>query len=247
MALHFKKDQKPKETSGFLPQFINYGVNLLKINHIELKESSTGKFQVKLWMEGPNMGPDFIGADLPDGTKAKGLVGKVNLGVYFALDDEFKMDSLMNNLLYIAEKAEVAEKVRGIEADTLEELLKEYTSIIKNKYMWFIVKADEYNKNRFALSLKEGKVGQDGEGKKIFQVFCKHANFGTIEGADVVINGVIFKLKGFNQVGSSIGKADILEFNPDYDLIPFEASDDEDDSDSDIPENEMIDTEDAPF
>ncbi len=239
MGFNFK-NTNTKETAGFLPQFISYGVNLLKINHIELKESSTGKYQVKFWMEGPAKGKDFVGAELPDKTKAVGLVGKVNLGIYFALDDNFKVENLTNNLMYIAEKAEVADQVAEIQADTIQDLLEQYLQIIKGKFMWFIVKGEEYDKGKFALSLKEGRIGQDDEGKKIFQVFCKHNDFG--EPTELVEERIV-KVRGANVVGSSIGKIDILEFNPDYDLKPFVDADDEDD-DNDIPASG---SEDAPF
>jgi len=238
---NFKKTET-KETTGFSQQFITYGVNLLKINQIEAKPSAKGdKVQIKFHVEGPSMGKDFVGADLEGGGKAEGLVGKVNLGIYFDPTDENKISALMNNLMYIAEKAEIADAVQKIEADSLESLLEGYTKLIRNKFVWFIVKAEQYESNGktgFALSFKEGKIGKDENDKDIYQVFAKHVNFK--EAAEITDN-IIYKVKGTNIVGSNAGKKDVLEFNPKYDLKMLGKAD----NDPDITNTDVSNMKDA--
>lgn len=235
------KNRETKEISGFTNQYIGYGIHLLKINGAELKTSSTGKYQVKFLVEGKPLDGNFVGADLPDGTKAKGLVGRVNLGIYFSPDDDFKVESLMNNLMYIAEKAEVLDKVSAIEATNIEDLLDKFCKAVANKYMWFVIKGDEYSKDGksgFALSFKEGKVGQNGD-QKLFQVYCKHEKFFNGDAKDITRDGDrIIKLFGVNVVGSAIGRRDSINFDPKYDLKTLAAvtqeADKEEDELSDI-------------
>lgn len=208
---------------GFQSQFISYGIHLLKINGFELKVAKTNKVQVKFLVEGPEI-PNFDGAELPDGNKAKGLVGRVNLGIYFDTEDETKINSLLANLKAIAEKADVVSALDAIEADNLEDFLTKFMKVIRGKYMWFIIKGDEYEKDGkkgYALSFKEGKVGEQ-DGKKLFQIYVKEKDFkeNVIEN-----NGRIIKITGTNTLGSSIGKKDSLEFNPNYDLKLLDKSD----------------------
>jgi len=217
MNLNFN-NTNTQETKGFVSSFLNYGGNLCKINYIEtVKSKDESKVQLKFWVEGKEI-PGFEGQELPDGSKAKGHVGKVKMGIYFDPKDDSKLGALMNNLMYIAEKAEVADKVKTIEASTLEELLTKYQKVIANKFVWFVFKAEEYEANGkrgFSYSFKEGKVGQDTNGKDVYQVFCKHEKFKTSEEKD---GDIVIKVKGTNQVGSNIGATDTLEFNPKYDL-----------------------------
>lgn len=235
MNLTFKNRKESKETTGFTSQFITYGISLLKISGYELKESSTGKFQVKFIMETKPVGDDFIGADLPNDTKAEGLIGRVNLGIFFSLDDDFKINALMNNLMFMAEKAGILEEVKGIEASSLDDLLSKYVKKMRNKYMYFIIKGSEYEKDGkkgFGLSFKEGVIGSEG-GKKIFQIFCKEEAFAKdTKDTDIVMeDGKIIKLPGINTIGSSIGKKDTLTFTKTYDLQLLEAADKEVDVD----------------
>lgn len=211
------KNKEVKETSGFNQMYIGYGINLLKINGFEVKDASTGKIQIKLLVEGPEIGGGFEGADLGDGVKAKGLIGRVNMGIYFDKEDSSKLDWLMKNLMYIAEKADVLDKLKELEVDSIEELLEKFVKIVRGKFMWFVIKGDQYEKDGktgFALTFKEGMVGKDGD-TRLYQIYCKHKDFmeNTIKDGDRII-----KITGKNVVGSSIGKADSLEFNPQYDL-----------------------------
>jgi len=240
--MNFKNKKPVQEVAGFVNQFINHGINKLKVNNIELKESSTGKFQVKFKVEGPEITGDFQGLKLDDDTLAKGLVGTVSLGIYFATDDAFKVEGLIRNLMAIAGKMEVLDQVEAIEVDEtaskdeqLKSMIAQYSKVVKGKYAWFIIKGEEYEQEKdgrvrkgVALAFKEGKIGQDDQNRKIFQIFCKHADF--VKSTEKQEN-IVFKAKGSNIVGTSIGKSDVLEFNPQYDYQPLivVASDDEDD------------------
>lgn len=235
MSLNFKNRKESKETTGFSSQYFGYGIHLTKISAFELKESSTKKFQVKFILEGPDMGDDFNGAELPDTTKARGLVCRTNLGIYFDPSNATRVDDLMNNLMFIAEKAGVSDKVKAIEANTLEDLLGKFCKAVKDKYMWFVIKGEEYEKDGktgMSHSFKEGKIGQDGD-RKIYQVFCKEAAF-CVDTPDarkdkliLEENGVITKVMGVNTIGASMGKKDTLAFVPKYDLKLLEAADKE--------------------
>jgi hypothetical protein len=232
------------ETTGFVSQFIKYGCNKLKINHIELRDSSTGKKLVKIWVETEPLPGNFEGAELQDGTKAKGLVGKVSLGIYIDTANEAKVTGLLNNLKFVAEKANVLTEVAAIEASTLEEFMAKYVKIIKGKYMWFIIKAREYEKGKYDLSFKEGKIGEDKDGNKVYQVFCKNGDFKDSKDTEgiVVKEDIIYEVKGQNVIGKSSGKSDTLVFDPSWDLKEFETSDTEDaDISTDISTEDMTD------
>lgn len=231
MALNFKKVET-REVTGFTNMYISYGIHLLKINNVEVKTASTGKIQIKFLTEGKEI-PGFEGADLGDGVKAKGLVGRINLGSYFDVNDEFRVNLLLANLKAIAEKAGVVDKLDAIEANTVEDLLNKFVKIVQGKYLWFVIKGTEYlskeGKKGFELTFKESKVGEEN-GKKLFQIVVKEEKFKeTITEAD----GRIVKVNGTNTIGSSIGKKDSLEFNPTYDLKLLEASDKEADDTQD--------------
>lgn len=245
MGLNFKNTTTQEPVGGFQNLYISYGINLLKISNIEIKTASTGKIQVKFLTEGKEI-PGFEGADLGDGVKAKGLIGRINLGSYFDKEDEFKVNSLLSNLMAIAEKAGVADKLKEIEAKDIEDLLSKFVKIVNGKFMWFIIKGDQYEKDGkkgYGLSFKEGKVGEEN-GKKIFQIFVKEEKF--MESVEEV-DGRIIKVKGINSVGSSIGKKETLEFNPKYDLKLLEKSDPEPDANDELNAAKNDTSDDLPF
>ena len=229
---NFNNTNQPTETTGFVNQRISYGVNLLTFNAIEFKTSSTGKLLMNCHVEGPALGAGFEGADRPDGSKAQGLVGKVDLGIYFDPEDQVQVNNAMNNLMFIATKMGVEQQVRDIKASSIEELIEKYIAIVQGKFAWFVLKGKEYlynDKVYVGLSFKESKIGKNAEGNDVYQVFCKHIDFKDTDVEPVRDDkDVIIKLKGHNVVGSSIGKSDTLIFDVQYDYKSIEPSDSED-------------------
>ena len=124
-----------------------------------------------------------------------------------------------------------------VNADSIESLLASYSKVIKDKFIWCIVKAEQYESNGksgFALSFKEGKIGKDENDKDIYQVFAKHQNFKTDDKDSIeMVGGKIYKLKGINVVGSNATHRDTLEFNPKYDLKMLAKADKDPDTGND--------------
>jgi len=207
-----------QEAGSFVRTYISYGIHLLKINGYELKTASTGKVQIKFLVEGPEI-KDFVGAELPDGSKAKGLIGRVNFGIYKDLESETEVKNFTDNLTIIGQKCGVEKEVSAISANTVEELLNAFVKIVKGKYAWYQIKGREYlskeGKKGFELSFMEGNTAKKGEARNNI-VMVKEKDFvkpDTYKESVKEVEGRIIEIKGVNTIGKAIGSAQTWKFD----------------------------------
>ena len=206
------KGGEVQEAGSFVRTYISYGIHLLKINGYELKPASTGKVQIKFLVEGPEI-KDFVGAELPDGGNAKGLIGRVNFGIYKDFENESEVKNFAENLTIIGQKMGVEKEVSNISAETIEQTLDAFIKIVKGKFAWFQIKGKEYlskeGKKGFELSFMEGNTAKKGETRNNI-IMVKEAGFKT---SVVEVDGKIVELKGINTVGKAIGSAQTWKFD----------------------------------
>jgi len=201
-----------QEAGSFVRTYISYGIHLLKITGYELKSASTGKVQIKFLVEGPEI-KDFVGAELPDGSHAKGLIGRVNFGIYKDLESESEVKNFTDNLTIIGQKCGVEKEVSAISASTIEELLNAFVKVVKGKFAWYQIKGKEYlskeGKKGFELSFMEGNTAKKGELRNNI-IMVKELAF---KQSVVEVDGRIIELKGINTLGKSIGSAQTWKFD----------------------------------
>jgi len=229
MANNVFKDRQAKESRSFTSQFITMGVKMLKIIKVEIKESkSSSRVQHYFHVETPEIGGDFEGFKREDGSFAKGLIGKVKLGIYFdpesdAEGDTKRKEQFLDDITLMAEKAEVRSELNEINANNWADMLEQFSEIIQEKFMWFVLTAEEYAKGKFALSFASAITGKNEEGGYDFSVLVKHKDFGKTLNRDE--QGNLIQVEGVNVVGENAGKKETLTFDPQYHLKPFEESD----------------------
>jgi len=249
--------KKPVEAKEFTRQYISYGVKLLKINNIELKESkSSEKIQHIFHVETPAIGGKFEGAELEDGTKAKGLVGKVKLGLYFDHNSDEAYDTKQRNeflqaLALITEKAgkfEEFEKAAN-KASSWEDLLKSFKELIKDEFFWFVIAGEEYKKGKYALSFAQVPLEKDINGKWSFGLIVKNKDFHKKKGSKLIRDeqGNLVEVHGTTVMGDNAGKKAVIKFNPEYHLTPYEESDDDLGLENELEGAITEDTNDLPF
>lgn len=230
------KNRQTKEGRTSTGQFITYGVKLLKIVDIEIKESKKSeRIQHIFHVETPAIGGTFEGFERENGIVAEGLVGKVKLGIYFdptaTEGNDFRnKERFLDHITLMAEKAGVRELLNEF-PDGMEwaDMLEKFTGIIKDKYMWFLVAADEYDTGKYALEFGTMPMGKDENDKWIFTIVVKHADFHKTDGElirDEETQNLI-QVKGTNVVGENAGKKDIIKYDPYYHMDAYQAGDQE--------------------
>jgi hypothetical protein len=238
------------EAKTFVQKVLDPGVKLVKINQITLEPTSWegNDSQVKFWLEGPEEKGDFEGFKTYGDVVAKGLVGEATLGYgdYTSQEnDETRgmlnpVDSLLNNLAYIAEKAGVLEAFQGLQVSSVDELVKEFSKLVQGKYIWMVLGGKEFIRNNGRMGVNLYLVStkiKDADGLSYFQVYCKHKDFATEVVTDSDGNQ---KLQGINVVGKNKGDKTYLDFQPGntwyFKPAVVEASDKETDEDADFKE-----------
>lgn len=208
------KKSDVKEVKEFVSQYLSYGFNLIKFNGFELKTNSTGSVSLLCHIEGKPQKNGFIGFEYESGLFAKGLIGKVQLGFAFQKEDPSKM---VNSLTVIATEMGFSdEQMKTIKKETLEEFLSEFASFIKDKYVWVMLKAREYeNKKGYTVviadALWDEYLGKDESNISLFQLYCKAETFmqSIVKNED----GIIIELTGVNQSGKKIGAKQTRKFD----------------------------------
>ena len=231
------KNRQTKEGRSSSGQFITYGVKLLKIVDIELKKSGKSeRIQHIFHVETPAVGGTFEGFKREDDTIAEGLIGKIKLGIYFDPNategnDYRNKEQFLDHITLMAEKAEVRELLNefpdGIE---WEDMLEKFTEIVKDKYMWFLVAADEYDTGKYALEFGTMPMGKDEDDKWIFTVVVKHAEFHKAKEGELIRDEEtqnLIQVKGTNVVGENKGKKDTIKYDPYYHMDAYQVSDQE--------------------
>lgn len=138
-----------EEKSAGGSKYLSYGVQKAAITGYELKESKTGKQMVVLNLESPKVVDE--GFEPAEGSKLGGKVGRVNFTIYFDKDDKDQMNQFIKNVALIATKLDVSDKVDAISAENLKDYLDALMPVIRGKFAWWAITAQEY------LYEKDGK------------------------------------------------------------------------------------------
>lgn len=125
-------------------KYLSYGIQKAAVVGYELKLSQSGKQMVVLLMESPKVAE--TGFEPHEDSKFGGRIGKVNFTIYFGPDDKTQMDQFISNVALIAKKLDVTEKVDTIESDNLEDYLNKLLPIIRGKFAYWAITAQEYQK-----------------------------------------------------------------------------------------------------
>lgn len=133
------------------------GNHLLKINSVELSKGyKEGSYQVKLQMEGPDLGENFEGFYIDNesktGDRYKGQVGTVRMSQYSYDNTVTKSgtvidrdQSILRGLLNLAKVTGVQQELDAIEVDTIEEFVPLASEVLsKGNYANFCVGGKEY-------------------------------------------------------------------------------------------------------
>ncbi len=148
-----------EEEKKSVSKFLSYGVQEAAIIGYELKTAQSGKQQVILLMESPKV--QDAGFEPDPSAKFGGKVGRVQATIYFGPEDKARVDEFIQFVAIIAKKLGVTEKVDAIESSNLEDYLNKLMPLIRGKYAWWGIAAEEYiNKdNQVRYSLKFRRYG----------------------------------------------------------------------------------------
>lgn len=190
---------------------ISYGILKLKLVDFTLTPSSNGSGNHSLQF--------IVEEDAPvgdDGYEYEGLIygkrkaqnksGRIQFEVPFNItSDEVKLKSLQDSLADFGNKTGCREELDAITADTLEDYLKKILKTLNNKYVYFVIKAEEYINNSGKVSLK-----------RTFKAWKKDANL-IIFSADSVVT----KEGNKQTLTSPDGKTFTWDKDNQYDYKPF--------------------------
>lgn len=186
------KNEEVKSSSS-AGKYISYGVQELKINKIEVKESSKKSKQFVFHMEGkPSADLSFEGVD-----GAKGPVGKV-FTFYFKEEEQ---KDLIKLLTVIADEIGVRAELDKITVATIEEYADKATVVLGGKFANFAIGSNQYindkgypsNKLKFLkynfvekIGTTPSKLQFDPTNKYHFEAAVKPDNIGTPESATFI-------------------------------------------------------------
>lgn len=129
----------PSGKQGGPSQYINYGIQELKINSITTKTASTGSVQVVYNVEGrPVTDLGFEGVE-----GAMGPVGRIGTN-YFKTDNEEKVKEFQVNTGRIAKALGVYEAWEKIKASDFDDLIQQLNNVLTGKFARFKVSSEQY-------------------------------------------------------------------------------------------------------
>jgi len=126
-------------------QYLSYGVQKAAIVGYELKTAKSGKQQVVFNFESPKVTVPGFEAD--PSAKMGGKVGRIQFTIYFGSGDKQQNDEFIERIAIIAKKLGVSEKVDAVDSSSLEDYLNKIIPIVRGKFAWWAVTAEEYVKN----------------------------------------------------------------------------------------------------
>ena len=126
-----------------ISKYLSYGINEAAIVGFELRTAKSGKQQVILNMESPRV--KEAGFEPDPASKFGGKVGRVVFTIYFADGDE-AMKEFLGKIAIIAKKFGVSEAVDSISAGNLNEYMTKVLPLIGNKFAYWAITAEEYQK-----------------------------------------------------------------------------------------------------
>jgi hypothetical protein len=130
-------------------RYLNYGINLAKINSITVeKAKTTDSKKVVFFLEGaPINDPTFQGID-----GAKGCIGKMKSN-FMNSDKSYK--DLLRQIGIIADKAGVRPQIDAIVDTTIEGYIEQASKFITGKYLWWNIGAEEWEEGKTSLHLNK--------------------------------------------------------------------------------------------
>jgi hypothetical protein len=125
-----------------LNKYLTYGENLVTITDIDFKESKTGKHLMEVFFETKKVEQKGFEAD--NSAINGGQVGKATMGIWVDYSDVENIKKLNTTLGVICAKMGVLEQFKSLGEVTMEEMVIAFLKIVKNKYAWFMLGAEEY-------------------------------------------------------------------------------------------------------
>lgn len=117
-------------------KYITYGIQVLKINKMDIKVASTGSKQVVFSVEGSPIKEDgFEGID-----GAKGAVGRITT-MYMKPEQEKDLIMIFGK---IADAMDVRDKLDAVTSTTLEDYVEKVSKVIAGKFANFVVATEQY-------------------------------------------------------------------------------------------------------
>jgi len=266
----FNKKQESDKTQGGSYQ-LPYFFNLVKVTGLAKHDSSKNSTVFKLELEDKSDNPDFEGFKRIDGTKAKGRIAEVDLGVYTKANNFKAVSDLMSQLVLLSTKAgidvnaeygTIFEKAflvdkngepTGLKEETQEYLFKVVNAIVKKMiakggYFWVFINAEEYKPGKFG-NYKFSQYNVGTKDKPDFIVWCKSEKCVTKTTID---EELIIGVEGINALGTNKGEdfKKMRQVGNEWELKPFKADEYEDelDGNTSIDDNDSIEEDDGlPF
>ena len=147
MSFFGTKGLDTSERSG-VSRYLHHGIVMAKINNIVVeKAKSTDSKRVVFYLEGqPVNDKSFQGVD-----GAKGPIGKMS-SIYMNSDKAYQ--DFTRQIGVMADKFGVRPQVDAINGvDTIEKYIAYIAPLFLNKFAWWNIGADEYDKGKFGLKL----------------------------------------------------------------------------------------------
>lgn len=125
---------------------IAYGILKLALKDFNLKTAASGKKQLEFLVEDDTpVGEDGYEYEGVLGKrKATNRSGRVGATIYFDINDAKVTDNVVKSFADIANKTGCREALDLVEASDFEDYLKKAFKVIGGKYVYFVVKAEEY-------------------------------------------------------------------------------------------------------
>lgn len=163
-----------------ISQFLTYGVQMAMITGLDVKTAQSGRKMFSLHMESPKVTDQ--GFEPHADAKQGGKIGKVQFTIYMDDKDAASAEELIKNIGIIADKLGVREKVDAIEANDAENYLKAVLPILRGKFAWWAITAEEYfnkeDKVRYNLGLRRfGFIASMEEGEGHLKPFDKNDKY----------------------------------------------------------------------
>lgn len=157
-------------------QFLSYGLNMAALTGFEARGSRTGKKMINLNFEGPKITEE--GFQAHQDAKMGGKIGRVQFTIYVDENNADQVKEIVTRVGIIADKLGVREKVDAVEAADLESYFKAVLPILRGKYAWWAITAEEYvnaeQKVRYNLGLRRfGFIASMEEGEGHLNPFDK--------------------------------------------------------------------------
>ncbi len=184
--------------------YIQFGIQNLRINAVEIRTAKTGSKQCVFSMETrPVTVPDFEGID-----GAQGQVGKVYFPrTWLKTEDPKALESFFKQIAIMGDKLGVRAQIDAVDYSDFDSYMNTIGNIIKNKYAWWKLVVEEYERPDKAPGKKLyipkfGFIANEMEGES-------HLKFDKTNNYD------------YSAVGTTVQTADATPVDVAKDDLPF--------------------------